>query len=278
MLAASLDNAIADRMDTIRWSDQLPTRTCSSLRIVRLSGPIWDRANRVTQVCHLERIVPKARSPNWPYGRFYRAPLSVPLETTLGIPAGARRQLAKGGRTDRWPQITAIRSRTILLITKNKTTCEINNSIRRTPHHGADPPGGRDPWTSSWHRQAIPGESLGPASRAGDPARDCRVAVAPNTLEEPGRRIGQRGDATRAPTQGPRPGRAARCRPSASRDWPQCDKSINSSPTDAISPPSPYHPPTRRLLPSGVDPSSRTLLARAGPLGRPAATPSDPAE
>ena len=48
MLAASLDNAIDDHMDTIRWSDRLPTRTCSSLGIVRLSGPIWDRANRGT--------------------------------------------------------------------------------------------------------------------------------------------------------------------------------------------------------------------------------------
>ena len=81
-----------------------------------LSGPIWDRANRVTQVCHLERIVPKARSPNWPYGRLDRAPLSVPLETTLGAPRRARRQLAKGGRTDRWPQMIAIPSRTILLM------------------------------------------------------------------------------------------------------------------------------------------------------------------
>ena len=86
MLAASLDNAIADHMDTIRRSDPLSTNTCSSSGIARLSGPIWDRANRVTQVCHLERIVPKARSPNWPYGRLDRAPLSVPLETTLGAP------------------------------------------------------------------------------------------------------------------------------------------------------------------------------------------------
>ena len=86
MLAASLDNAIADHMDTIRWSDLLSTNTCLSSGIARLSGPIWDRANRVTQVCHLERIVPKARSPNWPYGRLDRAPLSVPLETTLGAP------------------------------------------------------------------------------------------------------------------------------------------------------------------------------------------------
>jgi hypothetical protein len=86
MLAASLGNAIADHMDTIRWSDLLSTNTCLSSRIARLSGPIWDRANRVTQVCRLERIVPKARSPNWPYGRLDRAPLSVPLETTLGAP------------------------------------------------------------------------------------------------------------------------------------------------------------------------------------------------
>jgi len=86
MLAASLDNAIADHMDTIRWSDLLSTSTCLSSGIARLSGPIWDRAKRVTQVFHLERIVPKARSPNWPYGRLDRAPLSVPLETTLGAP------------------------------------------------------------------------------------------------------------------------------------------------------------------------------------------------
>src|SRR5215470_5112865 len=86
MRAASLDNAISDHMDTIRRSDQLPTRTGSSLGMVRLSGPIWDRADRVTQVCHLERIVPEARSPNWPYRRLDRAPLSVPLETTLGAP------------------------------------------------------------------------------------------------------------------------------------------------------------------------------------------------
>ena len=201
-----------------------------------------------------------------------------PSKLRWTLPAGARRQLAKGGRTDRWPQMTAIRSRTILLITKTKNILIYKHQIRRTPHHGANPPGGRDPWTSSWPRRAIPGESLGPVLRAGDPAQNCRVAVVPNTLEELGRRIGQRGDATRAPTQGPRPGRAAGGRPSASRDWPQCDKSINSSPTAAISPPSPGHPPTRRLLPSGADPSSRTLLARAGALGRPAAAPADLAE
>ena len=91
MLAASLDNAISDHMDTIHWSDLLSTNTCLSSGIARLSGPIWDRANRVTQVCHLERIVPKTRSPNWPYGRLDRSPLPVPLETTVGAPLRARR-------------------------------------------------------------------------------------------------------------------------------------------------------------------------------------------
>jgi hypothetical protein len=49
---------------------------------------------------------------------------------------------------------------------------------------------------------------------------NCRVGVLRSKLEEPGRRIGKRGDASRAPTQGPRPGWAAGRRPSASRDWP----------------------------------------------------------
>src|SRR5579871_4032996 len=73
-------------MDIIRRPDLLSSNTCFSSGIARLSGPIRDRADRVTQVCHLERIVPEARSPNWPYGRLDRAPLSVPLVTTLGAP------------------------------------------------------------------------------------------------------------------------------------------------------------------------------------------------
>ena len=258
--------------------DRMSLKHALVSRIVSLSGPIWDRADRVTQVCHLERIVPKARSPNWPYGRLDRAPLSVPLETTLGAPR-------RGAKTtcERWQDRSVASDDRDPLADyppyHKSTIAQVsNNLLCRTPHHGSDPPGGRDPWISSWPRHAISGGSLGTVSRAAEPARDCRVAVAPNTLEEPGRRIGQRGDATRAPTQGPRPGRAARCRPSASRDWPQCDKSINSSPTAAISAPSPCHPPARRLLPSGAAARSRTLLARAGPPGRPAATPADPAK
>src|SRR5215472_3041427 len=41
-----------------------------------------------------------------------------PSKLRWALPAGARRQLAKGGRTDRWSQMTAIRSRIILLITE----------------------------------------------------------------------------------------------------------------------------------------------------------------
>src|SRR5271157_4712081 len=58
---------------------------------------------------------------------------------------------------------------------------------------------------------------------------NCPATVLRGTLRRLGRRIGQRGDATRAPTQGPRPERAARCRPTAYRDWPKSDKSIHSS-------------------------------------------------
>jgi hypothetical protein len=201
-----------------------------------------------------------------------------PSKLRWALPAGARRQLAKGGRTDRWPQRIAIPSRTILLLVE-------------IPLYGDSIPAYAQPHTASTillvARVLELSPDPGPQFRMGFsvPSRErltqprhCPVAVVPDTLQEPGRRRGQRGDATRAPTQGPRPGWAARCRPSASRDWPQCDKSINNPPTAAISPPSPCHPPTRRLLPSGADPSSRTLLARAGALGRPAATPADPAE
>src|SRR3954447_20697862 len=43
-----------------------------------------------------------------------------PSKLRRALPAGARRQLAKGGRTDRWPQRIAIPSRTTLLIVNEK--------------------------------------------------------------------------------------------------------------------------------------------------------------
>jgi hypothetical protein len=72
-------------------------------------------------------------------------------------------------------------------------------------------------------------ESLSRSCVGSDTAENCLVVVLQSKLEEPGRRIGQRGDATRAPSQGPRPGWAAGRRPSASRDWPKSDKSLDSS-------------------------------------------------
>ena len=56
------------------------------------------------------------RPPNWPYRRFDRSPLSVPLDTSVNAPfRGAKVCLTKGGRADRWPQTTAIPTRAILL-------------------------------------------------------------------------------------------------------------------------------------------------------------------
>jgi hypothetical protein len=89
-------------------------------------------------------------------------------------------------------------------------------------------PRGEGPGTRSFSGLAVPGAFFRLGLRWGDPIVNCRVAVVRSMLEEPGRRIGQRGDATRAPSQAPRPGWAAGRRPSASRDWPQSDKSIDS--------------------------------------------------
>ena len=198
-----------------------------------------------------------------------------PSKLRRALPAGARRQLAKGGRTDRWPQRIAIPSRTIPLIVNIQVLFD-SITVYAQPHTAATIP----LVARVWERSPDPGPrfqggSSAPSCERLTQPRHCPVAVVPDTLQEPGRRIGQRGDATRAPTRGPRPGRAARCRPSASRDWPQCDKSINSSPTATTSPP----PRARRshdlssqreLIPS---PYARSLLGTEW-LGRPA----DPAK
>src|SRR3954453_18500776 len=160
-----------------------------------------------------------------------------PSRLRWALPAGARRQLAKGGRTDRWPQMFAIPSRTILLMVEIQLHDDSITAYAQ-PH------------TVSTillvarvrERSPVPGPQFQGGSSAPSCARlpqprHCPVAVVPDTLQEPGRRIGQRGDATRAPTQVPRPGWAAGCRPSASRDWPQRGKSINSSSIDTNLPP-----------------------------------------
>ncbi len=66
--------------------DHRPSNTSSPGGIAFVSGSIWDRANRVTQACHLKRVASKTRPPNWPYRRFYRSPLSMPLDTSVGDP------------------------------------------------------------------------------------------------------------------------------------------------------------------------------------------------
>ena len=76
-------------------------------------------------------------------------------------------------------------------------------------------------------KEARTGDGRHAAAGQGQGESLCLAEATCDTLRPPGRRIGQRGDATRAPTQGPRPGWAAGRRPSASRDWPECAKSID---------------------------------------------------
>ena len=90
------------------------------LRIASLSGPIWDRADRVTRACRLKRVAACHDRRIGRMGDWTEHLCPCPSKLRWALPAGARRQLAKGGRTDRWPQMTAIRSRTILLIAKIK--------------------------------------------------------------------------------------------------------------------------------------------------------------
>lgn len=277
MLAASLDNAIADLMDTIRWSDQLPTRTGSSSGIVRLLGPIWDRANRVTQVCHLERIAPEARSPNWPYGRLDRAPLSVPLETTLGAPRGGAKTAC-----ERW-QDRSVASEDRYPVADNppysKYIMQLRpyDPMRPAPHRVDHPPRGEGPGTVSW--PAVPDGVFCPVVRAADPAPALPGGRGPRYTA--GAWAEDRATRGRDPSADPgaKTGAGGTMPPLGIPGLAQCDKSTNRPPTAAISPPPPYRRPTRRLLPSGADPSFlRAPLARDGRPGRPAATPATPAE
>jgi hypothetical protein len=131
-----------------------------------------------------------ARPPNWLYRRFDRSPLSVPLDTSVNAPfRGAKVCFTRGGRTDRWPQTTAIPTRNILLCVNlsifkylDILWTEIRASRLRGSHSRRNPP------------PSIMIES-GRVANGGP-------AAPRSTIEQPGRRIGQRGDATRAPTGG----------------------------------------------------------------------------
>jgi hypothetical protein len=164
------------------------------------------------------------RPPNWLYRRFDRSPLSVPLDTSVNAPLrGAKVCFTKGGRTDRWPQTTAIPTRTILLYIDitNSDNMPVSCIGPRASHR-------RDGARTSLRAETRTHGGILPSSilLEGGPDANGRLTPLRGILNPPGRRIGQRGDATRAPTQGPRPGWAARCRPSAPRDWPERDKSI----------------------------------------------------
>src|SRR6516162_9510525 len=100
-----------DFLDASKEPGPPPTAGPFSLRIVSLSGPIRDRANRVTQPCHLERVAPKhdrriGRIGDW---ADHLCPCPSILRWTL--PHGARRsrlQKVAGqigglrGRRSRW--------------------------------------------------------------------------------------------------------------------------------------------------------------------------------
>ncbi len=48
-----------------------------------------------------------ARSPNWPYRRFDRHRCPCPSKLRVALQYGREGSITEGGRTDRWPQITA---------------------------------------------------------------------------------------------------------------------------------------------------------------------------
>jgi hypothetical protein len=111
MPAACVDTKSSDPLDTIPGPDLLPVnllvalRDCTALR-ADLGQSQSGNSTLSPQACRVE-----TRPPNWPYRRFDRLPLSVPLDTTHGAPWWARGVDVKGGRTDRWLQIPAIPSR-----------------------------------------------------------------------------------------------------------------------------------------------------------------------
>src|SRR6516164_89371 len=119
-----------------------------------------------------------------------------PSKLRWALPAGARRQLAKGGRTDRWPQRIAIPSRTILLIV-NIQVHDDSIMVYAQPHTAST--------ILLVARVLEPSPDPGPQFQVGSSApscerltqpRHCPVAVVPDTLQGPGWRRGQRGDAT----------------------------------------------------------------------------------
>ena len=113
--AVTFDSTIGDHLDRIQLACS-PAIEC----LFTVGDRVSLRADLGQNQSGSSSLSPRAcrvepRPPNWPYRRFYRSPLPLPLDTSVGAPLWARWSLAKGGRTDRCSQISAIRSRTILL-------------------------------------------------------------------------------------------------------------------------------------------------------------------
>ena len=126
-----------------------------------------------------------------------------PSKLRWALPAGARRQLAKGGRTDRWPQRIAIPSRTILLI--------INILLHydsQTPYTEPRPA----PTLLLAVRRWEPSPDPGAPFQAESSASSCRRLTQPEIARRPWPRIPERSPGGGAAKAGTRPQRRPRGR------------------------------------------------------------------
>ena len=153
MLAVTFGSANGDRLDSIRWPWFPLSNTSSLSGITFVSGSIWDRANRVTQACHLERVATKTRPPNWPYRRFYDHLCPCPSILRPAIPHGLRRWCYR-----RWqdrsvasdyrdpvadiPHFSNIlKYKTVRERRTGSTTSVVQTQSRRPLEHGSQPGG-----------------------------------------------------------------------------------------------------------------------------------------
>jgi hypothetical protein len=162
MQAASFGSTNADPLDSVQraWSAAHSGSTPSGDRVPLRADPgqsqsgnssLSPQAYRVettTAELAVSEILPitSVRAPRYYGGRSLM---------------GAKVCFAKGGRTDRWPQMTAIQSRTILLLEKTllHDTILILCIKTRTAGH---PPRGEGPWTRSWSWRAVPEDFFPP--------------------------------------------------------------------------------------------------------------------
>ena len=202
--------------------------TCTSpSRFAILSGPICDRTDRVTQACRLERIASQHDRRSGRIGDLTDHLCPCPSILRWALLRGreglfSRRWQDRSVVPDDRNPVAYITPISIVIWIVTYLCCMLRPPRPRATLLGVGVPVAYHPGRSRFQRDC-PSHGRGPG-----PAGGCPPGLARSTLHEPGRRIGQRGDATRAPTRVPRPGWAAGCRPSASRDWPRSDKSIHS--------------------------------------------------